>query len=233
MVVEIRQKILQVHRVRFAYGLHRISGIRRMQGSAHLIFVVLTVIMALAGFGSWGVFRHWRFLVEHQLRLNRCVGQVAHQLRDVLNEIESLNRRIENLRLAISAAKLYPPTVPPLQATLTIVVAYQESIRFRWALNQAQWLVQRGCGNRGDSARPLPSLEYQREPPDDLGPQTLSWVGKKPDQFFIQADHKNRHSAATVDSGETGNDFLSFKNFPIGQNQWKTSWAKPRRTNFY
>jgi hypothetical protein len=186
-------------------------------------------LISLTGFRIWGLLRNWRFLVETQLRLDRCVGQVAQDFRDVLNKIEKKNERIGQLRLAIKMAEIEPWLIPPLQALLIAQVAQQEIATLQWNLKRGHWLIAKGCGKPRDKAHPLPALEFLRGSPDGVGPQELRWEGIMPKKFDFQVMHRPRYAAAKVE--RESNE----ENTRI-QSTWKAKWNVPQKfdwTNFY
>jgi hypothetical protein len=194
---------------------------RGSRGSVQLIFTVVALVMAIGGFGVWGIFRNWRFQVEHQLRLNRCVGGVAHELRDTLNKIDSMNEQIRQLRSAILVAQVQPESIPLLQTALEAVVKAQDLLLLHWRGKQAQWVALSGCKNRRDYFLPLPNLKYVRALADHLGPRQLIWLEGEPRMLFIHVSHKNRHAAARIEKDDDGKKTLTHR--------WKTYWTAPQR----
>lgn len=169
------------------------------RGILHVPLALSLVAITLLGLGSWGVMRHWRKLTETQLRLDRCVGGIAMELQETLEGIDDDNDRITAIRAALLAANLLPPSIPPLRASLAAVVLHQEYLRGKWKLNQALWLVRRGCGEFKDQAGPLPELSLLRDPPDFLGPRGLRWVPAPPESGFrIDVRFAPRASSAKV-----------------------------------
>lgn len=134
------------------------------KGGLHVPLLLAVFLISFSGFRIWGFLRNWQFLVETQLRLDRCVGEVAQKFKDSLNSLETGNRRITKLRMAIQMAELEPALIPPLQAVLLAQVVQQELIQARWKLKRGHWLVSRGCGKPSDSAYPLPALKFVRAP---------------------------------------------------------------------
>lgn len=203
----------------------------RRAGSIQVLCIVCIFFVAMSGFGVWGVLRHWRFLVETQLRLNRCIGTVALDFRSTLNHLEKSNRRIRSLRAAIVAAHLQPETIPPLRTTLELSVAEQDWVLGQWQAKQAVWMVSFGCGNGGDLPMPLPSLGYFREPPDWIGSNPLQWV-EMPKEFHFQVSHHSRHAAARV----SGRVHEAYEKRIEGEGDWFAQWTVPqrfRRSNIY
>jgi hypothetical protein len=190
-----------------------------------LVPLVLALMMtALSGLGVWGLLRHWRFAVETQLRINRCLGEVAREFRDVLHSLESANQRIVALRASIVAASVQPWLIPSLEAALSLEVAGQDLIQMKWTARSLKWLVIQGCGHRGDVAMPLPQLKYNRPPPDGVGFQPLEWRGKMPDEFALQLQHSPRYAAAVVKENQNG--------VVSGKSSWIAVWSVPKKVSW-
>ena len=168
-------------------------------GSVHLLFCSLTILLLISSFGTWGVCRACRKLVELQFRLDRCVGERAQDFRNQLNFVESSNQKITGLRMLISVAQGEPWLIPPLQAAVGMLVASQERALLRWKGVCIGWLAHTACLNRNDRVTPLPGLDFYRPPPDQLGLQPLKWRGEQmPRSFQFKVLHRPRESRATV-----------------------------------
>ncbi len=211
--------------------------LRNHQGSLHLPILVLILTLTFGGFGTWGFLRHWRLLVEIQLRLDQCVGLKAKALRNTLNSLASTNRKIHSLRTAIQWNP-DPRLTPLLQAALVFAAGQQEASKLQWTLQQGQWLLARGCGKRGDSAFALPPLQLTRPAPDWIGPQPLQWPRTVPKTFHVQANHPPRYAAAQVanadppprDLQEPQKESLHVvENSDFDQNHWIALWTSPKR----
>jgi hypothetical protein len=63
--------------------------------------MVAVVLLGVSGLGLLGLLRHWRFLVEDQLRLNQRVGSCVLDLQKKIEQVEFLNATIRKLRVAI------------------------------------------------------------------------------------------------------------------------------------
>lgn len=189
------------------------------------------LILVMTGFGMWGFLRSWRWKVETQLKLDRCIAKTALNLAERQARLRTMNREIDALRLALSAATLTPQAKPALLAALQIEVVRQDLELLRWNAVRAQWLAQRGCGGRPAKAIiPLPSLGWQRSPPDPIGPKGLRWIGRTP-EFHLEISNPPRYSAARVqmkgdDVGIAGTQEIQVgwthpKTRPFGA--WRTS----------
>ncbi|MEO5968902.1 MAG: hypothetical protein ABIQ95_03170 [Bdellovibrionia bacterium] len=192
------------------------------KGGLHVPLLLAVFLISVSGLRIWAFLRNWRFLVETQLRLDRCVGKVAQEFRDSLNSIEISNQRIKKLRIAIEMAQLEPGVIPPLQAVLIAQVTKQELIRAKWDFKRGYWLVSQGCGNSKDIAYPLPAFKFIRNPPDLVGPQALIWEEIMLEKFEFQVSHRPRYAAAIVEGGL--------------DEKWKATWSAPHKlswTNFH
>jgi hypothetical protein len=185
-------------------------------GAFYIPLLLITSIMVIGGFGILGLMRHWRFLAETQLRLNQCVGQVALDFKDTLNTIHLSNQRIEEIRAAIVAAHLEPSLIPPLRVALEAQVVQQDAQRIHWKIKSFSWMKNQGCGAKGDIASPLPVLQFERAPPDTIGPQALYWIPEIPSFFLIQVGNRPRWAAAMVKGS-----------FDVSDNPWSAVWTIP------
>jgi hypothetical protein len=197
--------------------------VNSIKGGLHVPLLLAVFLISCSGFRIWGFLRNWRFLVETQFRLDRCVGRVAQEFRDSLNSLEISNQRITKLRAAIQMAELEPWLIPPLQAILMAQVTKQELIRAGWDLKRGHWLISIGCGNPKDTAHPLPGFKFIRNPPDWVGPQALTWEEIMPDKFEFQVGHPPRYAAAKVEGGWDEK---------TGRNQWKAIWSAPHKLSW-
>lgn len=206
------------------------------KGALQIPLLFAVFLITFSGLRIWGFLRNWRYLTETQLRLDRCVGEAAQQFRNSLNSLEVSNQRITDVRTAIKMAELEPWLIPPLQAVLLVQVAQQEWIRTRWEIKKGGWLLSQGCGKGKDTARPLPALDFIRDPPDPIGPQPLYWKGVMPQFFQFQVSHRPRHAAAKVERGQS--DKISFESLELGSSgiggnsgngQWKANWSRPQK----
>jgi hypothetical protein len=181
--------------------------------------VPLAMIMGIAvitGLSLWALLHQWKGLVDTQLRLDKCTGEIALNLKSDLGKIKETNIAILALRASIAAAMAVPgaqETVPPLQASLHLVYASQEALRVKWDLKAIQWTMTGGCGIGKDIALPFTPLSWDRPPPDTLGENQID-LESIPDEFRFEAYHLPRKSAATVERNEENDD-------------WKAHWSQP------
>jgi hypothetical protein len=141
-------------------------------------------------------------LVEVQLRLDRCTGQAAQELKTAFERIQALNRAIQAARAALVAGAILPEAAAAAKEALQIAYAAQELAIAAWHARRAYWMIRQGCGESGDSAEPLPSLPWTRDLPDVLGPKPLRWTSEST-EFRIRARNRSRHAAAKL-VGEKG-----------------------------
>lgn len=189
------------------------------KGSLQLPLALALIAITAGAMGSCRLLHRWRALVELQLRLDRCVGQAALELKDTLEKITSTNQKIRVLRASILASGGVPGAIPPLQAALISAAQYQDTKRTSWEMQRVLWLSRQKCGNPLDIPIPLPALQWTRDPPDAVGPQPLRWNGLPPELFHLEIGHSPRHAAAHLyPKGE----YIDFST------HWHAEWAAPR-----
>ena len=196
---------------------------RNTRGALSLPLLLALLAASFMGFGTWGLMRHWRKLTELQLRLDRCVGDTALELKGALNRIESENRQIQAIRAAIAAGSLAGGAGQAMKPALEFEVARQEFELLRWRMRQAQWLMRRGCDEEPDLPRPLPEMSWFRPPPDMIGSQPLEWMGKGERRLKVEIRHSPRAASALVESGAGSWATGEF----IGGSNWKATWTAP------
>ncbi|MFZ9594917.1 MAG: hypothetical protein ACO3A2_02445 [Bdellovibrionia bacterium] len=212
------------------------------RGALHFPLLAVFMLLTLGGLGTLGFLRHWRFLVETQFRMDRCVGQAAQSLRDSLNTLESANREIGWIRKALVLAQANPELIPPLQVALQAEVVRQEVILGAWSLRKLRWSLPLSCGSILDRAWPLPDLNFHRPPADLIGLQALKWSGAMPQAFELKMTHSPRRAQATVEKGGGARDLgQKTEGGPIIVNSqatglWQAHWGSARsqsRSDFY
>jgi hypothetical protein len=149
------------------------------------------------GIGGWSLLHRWRVLAEVQLRLDRCTGQAAQDLKRAFERVQRLNQAIRAARATLAAGILVPEAAAAAREALQAAYAAQELVMAAWRAKQGYWLLRRGCGKSGDIASPLPSLPWTRDLPDVLGPKPVRWSGSS-STFLIQAANGPRRAAAKV-----------------------------------
>lgn len=189
--------------------------LRDSRGALSLPLALMLLASAVGAFGTLGLMRRWKNLAETQLRLDRCVGDAALELRGALKRIETENLAIRSLRIAQAAADIEAPGT--LVPEITALAVAQDAEIARWRLRQAAWMAMGGCDHKGDLPLPLPSMRWDERLPADMdGPQALTWTD--PDKnFSIQLSHLPRIAAARVKASEG----------VLGATNWKASWAVP------
>ena len=180
------------------------------------------LVTASAGFGVWGMLRHWKGLMETQLRLDRCVAEKAMNLKSTLSSLEQQNTAIEIARASVVAAQLIPGASEEAEAALAILIERQDATMQSWELARITWLARRGCGGMSDLPRALPAIPLTRLPPDVIGPNVLKWT-EPPElaRFQIQLGHRPRAAAAEVIKSDG-----EFQNTDHASN-WQARWAVP------
>ena len=196
------------------------------KGVMHIPLLVFSTFAVIIGLSLWGLLHHWKDLMDTQLRLDHCTGEVALDLKSKITTVESANRQIKVLRAAIEAAMAAEvPTygasstaIPVLQASLQVEVARQEFQRISWIKKRVEWVAS-GCGEKDDFGLPLPSLSWERDPPDTVGEQAID-MEQLSDRFQIEVVHLPRKSAAVVE--RTSHASL------LQASNWHARWAPPR-----
>jgi hypothetical protein len=197
-------------------------------GALHVVMMIALMELAGAGFGVWGLLRHWRGLTETQLRLDRCVGKSALELKHTLVQIEEGNTTIRVLRAAVAVATPLGHGAEP-RALLEVAVRGQDLLLVRWQARRAEWLARRGCGEGRDLPYPLPSMSWVRPPEDLIGPQALSWEPGVPRSLRVQLVHLPRAAAARVEAQPLAGDAKVIGKLGFnGKTNWKASWAVPK-----
>jgi hypothetical protein len=207
------------------YSKHDHTHVTHPTGAISLPLLLITLIIAMCGLGILGFQVRWRQLVQSQLCLDRCVGQAAHHLRDLLNQLSDENQTILRLRIAIQAASKTPYLIPALKTSLLAVTIQQDLQLQAWQMRRAQWWMERPCGIKKnhrelnqnnfqkDKITPLPDLNFQREPADSIGPQPLLWKDPpQPTYFRIYRALRPRAAVAYV----------------VGPVHWQASWSMDR-----
>ena len=171
------------------------------RGSISPFLAGLVVAAFLGAMGSLAVLHHWHRIMTLQLALDRCVGETAQTLARTLTELERFNNGIKAARVAVAAASLIPPALPPLKAALIGVVLGQEAVLASWRAREVLWLARLGCRlGAGDLAPPLPALRGFRPPPDAIGPQAWKWLENPRQTRRIALWHSPRAAAARIRS---------------------------------
>jgi hypothetical protein len=194
--------------------------VKDRRGFLQLPLALLMGIAVITGFSFWALLHQWKGLVDTQLRLDKCTGQIALNMKSDLGKLKSTNTTMLALRASIATAMSVPgaqETVPPLQASLHLVYASQEALRVKWDLKAIQWVMTGGCGVSQDKALPFSPLSWDRPPPDTLGENPID-LESLPDEFHFEAEHLPRRSAAVVERSDKDNDENENGN-------WKAHWA--------
>ena len=171
-------------------------------GSITIPLLLLSVVLGGAAFSTLGYAMLWQSKAGLQLRLDRCVENVAMELVEIQKAIELGNLRIKAERAAAAAAAVpsMGSSITATQSVLEAEVALQEIQRIRWNIRQTRWIAERGCDGREDLFLPLPNLKWSRPLPDSIGLQPLAWTGNEP-RLVIRLWRTNRFSQARVARG--------------------------------
>ncbi len=200
---------------------------RNERGSLGLLCALLILAIMIGGLGTWGLMRRWRHLMELQLRLDRCVGEKTREMRTLLNLADASNRRMRAARLAAGAeAILARDGGAVARMEIRAEFLLQEGLQWKWRLEEAQWLLHKGCGDQEDIPIPLPDMSWEREPEDLWGPGNFEWSQQ---EFKIRVVHRPRAAAAVVtrgpDRATTSSRIGGFSG--AGFNSWKVYWDRP------
>lgn len=193
--------------------------VRNERGILHLPMALLSLLLVVTGLGLWGLLHHWKTLAQTQLRLDRCTGETALDLKRKLHSVASANQHIRELRIAEAAALLLQPEVAEaLRVAAIAEAAHQETVRAEWTAKELKWAMQNGCG-RGDISSLLPPMTWTRDLPDELGPQTIDLTEiQGPYRFEIR--HFPRASAAEVYVEGDANALIKVP-------KWRAHWVQP------
>jgi hypothetical protein len=184
------------------------------QGFLQVSLALVMGIAMITGLSLWVLLHQWKGLVDTQLRLDKCTGQVALDLKSDLGKLKTTNNGILALRASIASAMVAPgaeEVVPPLQVALHLVYMSQEAIRAKWDLKDVQWVAKGGCGLGKDVALPFTPLSWKRPPPDNLGENQID-LESLPDEFRFEVYHLPRKAAAVVERSEEDEN-------------WKAHWT--------
>jgi hypothetical protein len=185
------------------------------RGFLQVPLALLMGIAVITGLSLWVLLHQWKGLVDTQLRLDKCTGEIALNLKSDLGKLSTTNDVILALRTSIASAMLAPgaqEAVPPLQISLHLVYAAQEAIRVKWDLKAVQWATTGGCGVGKDVALPFAPLSWDRPPPDTIGENQID-LESIPDEFRFEVYHLPRKAAAVVERNE--------------DDDWKAHWSMP------
>jgi hypothetical protein len=210
------------------------------KGVLHVPLALMTLLFVITGLSLWALLHHWKTLTQTQLRLDRCTGEAALDLKSKIQNINSANQQIKQFRIAEVAATINPEAAEAIRVLISIEALRQESIRGEWMMKQVSWATTAGCDDFRDHSSPLPSLRWERDPPDALGQRPLH-MEDFPHSFHFEIKHSPRASAAEVFQG--GQDDSSSSQVkgqatglvsglvsnPISGSSWHARWIAPNR----
>jgi len=148
------------------------------RGFLAIPMALLLSVLAGCALMLLGLMSRWDHHVRIQLRLDRCVRQIAIELRETQNRIEGLNTQIRIARASavFAAAAGQGELLATLQKTTSVLALLQEGVLLKWGVRQASALVDRTCPldpiHAADFMTPLP---WSRPPADPLGQPPLEW----------------------------------------------------------
>jgi hypothetical protein len=155
----------------------------------------------------------WTSITRLQLTMDECVGKKAITLKKIQNEIETLNTTIDGFRAsAIVSNVIIPGSGVAIQASIQIAILAQDFELTRWKAESIRWFIESCSGSKRHKIfkTPLPSLRWERLPPDALGGQPLKWVHSNTELNLKMAGYP-RFSAAKV--------------FKLDSGKWESAWS--------
>jgi hypothetical protein len=193
--------------------------VKNSRGAITPLCAGLCIVLALAGFGIWGLLRAWRFQVESQFRLDHQVAQEALSLKSSIQLAEASNQRMTLIRdtALAGAAALTPGALAAVRAELEVERVFQEGLRIQWEAEQATWII----AHPGAQMR-LGS--WQRLPEDELGAQPYSWSDA---DFVLETRSGARAAAARIlqtdsSTGDNNDDSVATS---LSHSEWHAEWA--------
>lgn len=178
-------------------GLKR--GLNDQTGAITPLCMGLFIVLALAGFGIWGLLRTWRLNVESQFRLDHQVAREALSIKRSISLAEGSNQRMQVIRASTVGAALTPYTLAAVRAELEVEKFFQEGIRLQWEAEQFLWKMK--------------IASWQRLPDDAIGAQPFTWSDRT---FRLEARSGARAAAAEI-SGDL--------NVETEMQEWHAQWT--------
>lgn len=210
-------------------------------GAVSILAGMLIVIFFTGSFLMLGSMWHWRDQIKTQLALDLCVSKAAKKVKSTLNEIETLNLEIEVVRQSIRALRAAPvvnvASETSLKTLLIILSGLQDTKRYSYEFFRTSWMgglfcrEELGFPNIGFFRDPG-RIPWQVQPPDDVGPNTLTWEGnrearmefiaKKQVRFsiFPKSNRLNLKPTTREGKAEINGDNYGYKR------NWKSMWSK-------
>jgi hypothetical protein len=185
-------------------------------GVIHLPCALLTVAIIASAFGILSLHLLQYRNLKRQLACDRCAGGMALELGRALTQMDDLNRQIEIGRAAVLAAKAYPPAEAAAKSALRAIAFYQQwTYRKHLALATA-WSSGLLCKEL--QVLPIsPSLPWLIEPPDDLGPRPMRWMGgpRWSRSYRVRQEPRASHAITWRDSekGRVQSEWRKFADF--------------------
>lgn len=166
-------------------------------GSMSLWLLVAFSVLWLIAAGALGVSWRWKRVSENHLKAHQCVGLTAHRLKESLNQIEFLNSRIQELRLAASAVP-EPAARVAIRASLKAIEIFQDKELLR-LLGAVSFWNTIGCPSApGIQKNPIQSPSWKRPPEDSIGTQALWWLSSRPKKIRLHANYRRQNAAALI-----------------------------------
>lgn len=148
----------------------------------------LVSCLAILGLGIHLWWMHWNSLLQRQLKLDRCVGQVVKTAFKFHKEIVFHNRAIIGGRLIAAATQTAPPVAAAAKAALEVSKARQKMLLLQWKGLPITFGLKNCPPEVLVQFPPVPWDDSQ--PRDPIGPRPATWTpepGKKPFYFRFQS----------------------------------------------
>ena len=193
-------------------------------GSLSILLCLWVLITVLSGLGILGFSRLLRTRVDTQLRLDRCVGEIAIEFRNELNRLVFLNRTIFRAKSNIKLAQVTGQfeLIPGHIQTIETTVLKQDLVFARW--HRRSWRI---CALPEDSPRLFPRFEdyLERLPPGvGEGPGPLALKSLLDSSVVVTLADGRRSSSAEIFGGTDG----STDREAIENREWQARWIVPR-----
>jgi hypothetical protein len=179
---------------------------RNSKGSILILAMLGLVIIATTSIGILRLYHKHFLATKQQLKVNRCLGESAFKLKEVMGSTVRLNQIIYRVRLMIMAcdiAMFIPPLTPFAKAGRDLLMNFNKAV----AVIQSAWLmslpaqlvitsVQHGCSVPIDLLSVKTHLKSRET--DLNGPLPLEYEGGTPKEIMIYLIEKNYGTAAIL-----------------------------------
>ena len=189
-------------------------------GTVSIPALLIIICSLLMGIGFWSLLRLERHAEGLQLKLLSCVGLQAIRFKELQNDIEKTNRRIDQLRAALAASLTHPEAISLLKEGLSALSLQEDFMLTQYRVKASSWTLVYPCRSLFFrlSATSAPEPDWTRPPPDILGPQALVRTQRFPDsfQFFVRAQQ-----------GSILRSAFALVRFDPTRSEWIAEWGHP------